>query len=172
MWIKRLFFAVLTVFVLAGCEPEADDDDEEETPPAAVSLSEAKDSYNFLVSFALAVGSYCTEDNGSTGDVTHIKNPENTLFADQSPASGAYPLTIDIHGESFMEPTTGYTFSGDLDRAYTDSTHGTWTFDVQLVRDDNPTETVTGTLTLNGTNATGSLTFNADIYTYAELTGE
>ena len=158
---NTLAITAIAALLLLGCT--------QTPPPVPVSLSDAKSCYNLLLGFARAAGGWCTVDNGSVTDHSRLKNPESTLFAEQITTSGSYPMTILIHANSFVEPSTGYTFSGDLTQDYTDASDFAWTYDLQIDVGPNPAKTVSGTLSVSGSTGTGSLTFNADTYTYSEL---
>ncbi len=110
-------------------------------------------------------------DNGTVLLDMKRRNLAGTVTLDWNPSDGSYTNTATITAIGYLEPQTGYTLDGTIVGVSTDSTHSTSTFDLTLSHPTLKVTSITGTLSGNiGPGTTGSLNFNGEPYTYAELT--
>jgi hypothetical protein len=108
-------------------------------------------------------------DNGTVGNDMKRKNPAGTLTLDLNPSDGSYTNTMTLTASGYLESQTGYTLDGTIVGVSTDPTHSTLTFNLTLSHPTLRVTSITGTLNQVSSVSSGSLSFNGDPYTYAQL---
>jgi hypothetical protein len=109
-------------------------------------------------------------DDGSNPYYLKVGNAAGTLFLESTSTNGGYPITVVLTAKSYTDPTSGYAISGTRTQTMTATPSLTWDYSMDLDHATKPVKKMVGTISESVTLVySGSVKFNNDEYTYADL---